>query len=148
MAGTFALSRVDWVAGIATTVRGEDWWGIQGYGHLCHVWGCLVCRCRCSGRGRGSGGRVVGVTTVGGTESWPHQCCCPVSCAHRHWCSQEAEVVSAVPPPATGFSGAPGSAAVARGLGSGALRPLFPQLLPPLCVPMHPPSHAQMCGSL
>lgn len=68
-----------------------------------------------------------------------HHHCCQAPCGQRSHCSQEAGVMCAVLPVATGVSRASGSATVAKGQGC---RHLLHCSLSstPLCIPVHPSS--------
>lgn len=115
MVGTFAISKVAWVAGIVTAVRGGNGLGQLG------SWApppCLALYGLKALLRWMNWGRVLWVPPqLEVLKSWSHQCSWPVSYAHRYWCGQEAEVMSAASPPATGLSGIPSLAAAARGLG-------------------------------
>ena len=75
----------------------------------------------------------------------PHCCFCLVPCGHRCHCGQDAGVTYATSPAATRLSGAqspwPEGQDYKHHL-------YFSLVLSLLCVPVHPPLGAQMCGTL
>lgn len=90
-----------------------------------------------------SGPGVAVPSWLQGQDPGPYWCCCPVTCGHGCRSGWEARDVCSASQAATGFW-SHGFRYLCQGSRVADTDSAFPSVIPPLCVPIHPPLGAHM----